>query len=83
VSRLSLIVFLDLATVEITLPDDDWSKAKRGGWLCMQGLNALIVHSTHIQFLTMLFPSTLEVNLIFGLLGKQLPLSVFDLESSF
>lgn len=36
----------------------------------MQGLNALIVHSTHIQFLTMLFPSTLEVNLILGLLGE-------------
>ncbi|GAA5908050.1 uncharacterized protein JCM6883_004100 [Sporobolomyces salmoneus] len=64
--------------IEITLPDDDWSKAKRGGWLCMQGLNALIVHSTHIQFLTMLFPSTLEVNLILGLLGP-LALSTFAL----
>lgn len=59
-----------LSPVEITLPDDDWTKAQRGGWLCMQGLNALVVHSTHIQFLTMLFPSTLEVNLILGLLGE-------------
>ncbi|GAA5870213.1 hypothetical protein JCM16303_001928 [Sporobolomyces ruberrimus] len=64
--------------IEITLPDDDWTKAQRGGWLCMQGLNALVVHSTHIQFLTMLFPSTLEVNLILGLLGP-LALSTFAL----
>ncbi|GAA5977378.1 hypothetical protein JCM5350_002445 [Sporobolomyces pararoseus] len=64
--------------IEITLPDDDWTKAQRGGWLCMEGLNALIVHSTHIQFLTMLFPSTLEVNLILGLLGP-LALSTFAL----
>ncbi|GAA5922622.1 uncharacterized protein JCM15063_003365 [Sporobolomyces koalae] len=64
--------------IEITLPDDDWTTAQRGGWLCMQGLNALIVHSTHIQFLTMLFPSTLEVNLILGLLGP-LALSTFAL----
>ncbi|GAA6015213.1 hypothetical protein JCM11491_000506 [Sporobolomyces phaffii] len=64
--------------IEITLPDDDWSQPHRAAWLCMQGLNALVVHSTHIQFLTMLFPSTLEVNLILGLLGP-LALSTFAL----
>jgi len=62
---------LQLPLVEISLPDDDWTKAQRGGWLCMQGLNALIVHSTHIQFLTMLFPSSLEARLILGLLGSH------------
>jgi len=60
----------NFCSVEISLPDDNWTKAQRGGWLCMQGLNALIVHSTHIQFLTMLFPSSLEARLILGLLGS-------------
>lgn len=42
---------------------------ERALWLLLQGLNALAVHATHIQFLTMLFPSALEVRLIFILLG--------------
>ncbi|GAA5973971.1 hypothetical protein JCM21900_001004 [Sporobolomyces salmonicolor] len=64
--------------IEITLPDDDWTNAQQGGWLCLQGLNSFIVHSTHIQFLTMLFPSALEARLILGLLGP-LALSTFAL----
>ncbi|GAA6058560.1 hypothetical protein JCM10212_006999 [Sporobolomyces blumeae] len=64
--------------IEITLPKDEWTKAQRGGWLCLQGLNAMIVHLTHIQFLTMLFPSSLEARLILGLLGP-LALSTFAL----
>ncbi|GAA5863499.1 hypothetical protein JCM1840_000044 [Sporobolomyces johnsonii] len=64
--------------IEITLPDDDWTNAQQAGWLCLQGLNSFIVHSTHIQFLTMLFPSALEARLILGLLGP-LALSTFAL----
>ncbi|EGU13329.1 hypothetical protein RTG_00496 [Rhodotorula toruloides ATCC 204091] len=55
--------------IEVNFPKDSWSTAERAAWLLLQGLNALAVHATHIQFLTMLFPSALEVRLIFVLLG--------------
>ncbi|GAA5826878.1 hypothetical protein JCM11251_002140 [Rhodosporidiobolus azoricus] len=55
--------------IEINMPKKSWSEGQKGAWLLLQGLNALLTHSTHIQFLTMLFPSSLEVKLIFGLLG--------------
>ncbi|BGP12696.1 hypothetical protein JCM10213v2_000613 [Rhodosporidiobolus nylandii] len=55
--------------IEVAIPKKTWSKGERAAWLLLQGLNALATHSTHIQFLTMLFPSTLEAKLILGLLG--------------
>ncbi|BGP21482.1 hypothetical protein Rt10032_c01g0189 [Rhodotorula toruloides] len=55
--------------IEVSFPKDSWGTAQRAAWLLLQGLNALAVHATHIQFLTMLFPSALEVRLIFFLLG--------------
>ncbi|GAA5918116.1 hypothetical protein JCM6882_006349 [Rhodosporidiobolus microsporus] len=55
--------------IEISIPKKSWSEGKKSAWLLLQGLNALATHSTHIQFLTMLFPSSLEVKLILGLLG--------------
>lgn len=51
------------------MPPSTWSQPKRGAWLFLQGMNSLVTHSTHIQFLTMLFPSALEARLILGLLG--------------
>lgn len=53
----------------MSIPPAKWSQAKRGAWLLLQGLTALVTHLTHIQFLTMLFPSALEARLILGLLG--------------
>lgn len=57
--------------VEISIPPTSWNQGKKGAWLLLQGCDSLIVHSTHIQFLTMLFPSALEARLILGLLGKS------------
>ncbi|GAA5932596.1 hypothetical protein JCM3775_005973 [Rhodotorula graminis] len=59
--------------IEVSFPKKSWSQAERGAWCLLQGLSALATHSTHIQFLTMLFPSALEARLILGLLG---PLAV-------
>ncbi|KAK4055127.1 hypothetical protein OIV83_000407 [Microbotryomycetes sp. JL201] len=55
--------------IEVSMPPRSWSQAERGAWLFLQGANSLCTHSTHIQFLTMLFPSRLEMKLILGLLG--------------
>lgn len=55
--------------VEVDLPPDSWSKVGLGAWLFLQALSILVMHATHIQFLTMLFPSALEARLILGLLG--------------
>ncbi|GAA6004351.1 hypothetical protein JCM10207_000681 [Rhodosporidiobolus poonsookiae] len=55
--------------IEVAIPKKSWSTPQRGAWFLLQGLNSAITHSTHIQFLTMLFPSTLETRLIMGLLG--------------
>ncbi|KAK4057657.1 hypothetical protein OIO90_001305 [Microbotryomycetes sp. JL221] len=59
--------------IEVAMPPRYWSQPARGAWLFLQGANSFLTHSTHIQFLTMLFPSTLEIKLILGLLG---PLAV-------
>lgn len=53
----------------MSFPKKAWSQGERAAWFLLQGLNALATHSTHIQFLTMLFPSALEARLILGLLG--------------
>ncbi|TNY20621.1 hypothetical protein DMC30DRAFT_352040, partial [Rhodotorula diobovata] len=55
--------------IEVSFPKKAWSQGERAAWFLLQGLNALATHSTHIQFLTMLFPSALEARLILGLLG--------------
>lgn len=53
--------------------DPDWSKAERATWLIMSATTSAFAKITHVQFLTLLFPSRLEKNLIFVLLG---PLAV-------
>ncbi|SCV68729.1 BQ2448_850 [Microbotryum intermedium] len=55
--------------IEVLIPPSRWDKGERGAWLLLQALAAMLVHLTHIQFLTMLFPSELEAKLILGLLG--------------
>ncbi|KAJ4483576.1 hypothetical protein J3R30DRAFT_3449556 [Lentinula aciculospora] len=56
-------------------PDSDtpaeitWSPAERGTWLMMNAAVSALAQITHIQFLTLLFPSRLEARLIYSLLG--------------
>ncbi|THV05172.1 hypothetical protein K435DRAFT_961549 [Dendrothele bispora CBS 962.96] len=46
-----------------------WSLAERATWLIMNATVSGLVQITHIQFLTLLYPSRLEGRLIFSLLG--------------
>lgn len=55
--------------IEVRVPRQEWGVPKSAAWLLLQAVNMLATHSTHIQFLTMLFPSNLEAGLILGLLG--------------
>lgn len=55
--------------IEVRVPRVEWGVPKSAAWLLLQAINMLATHSTHIQFLTMLFPSVLEAGLILGLLG--------------
>jgi len=54
-------------------PQNTWTSAERGTWLLMNATVSVLVQTTHIQFLTLLFPSRLEARLIYFLLG---PLAV-------
>lgn len=55
--------------IEVPIPPKSWSKAELGAWLIYQGVVTLSVHTTHIQFLTLLFPSGLEVKIILALVA--------------
>ncbi|GAA5980741.1 hypothetical protein JCM10908_001760 [Rhodotorula pacifica] len=55
--------------IEVRVPRTEWGVPRSAAWLLLQAINMLATHSTHIQFLTMLFPSVLEAGLILGLLG--------------
>ncbi|KAJ3485606.1 hypothetical protein NLJ89_g11887 [Agrocybe chaxingu] len=52
---------------------EGWSIAERATWLVMNASTSGLIQITHIQFLTLLYPSRLEGRLIFALLG---PLAV-------
>ncbi|EGG06728.1 uncharacterized protein MELLADRAFT_77765 [Melampsora larici-populina 98AG31] len=60
--------------VEVTMPPPDWDTIALVGWFMMQSAVTFLAHATHIQFLTLLFPSSLERKLIIAFLG---PLCVF------
>ncbi|KAF9264607.1 hypothetical protein L218DRAFT_1076507 [Marasmius fiardii PR-910] len=61
--------------VNVPPSDDDledyseWSLAERATWIIMTATISVLVQITHIQFLGLLYPSTLEKRLIFSLLG--------------
>ncbi|KAF9810444.1 hypothetical protein IEO21_06942 [Rhodonia placenta] len=58
--------------VAVNIPpeaSEGWSLAGRAAWLLMQATTGMLIQCTHIQFLTLLFPSKLERRLIFLLLG--------------
>ncbi|PPQ84262.1 hypothetical protein CVT26_011854, partial [Gymnopilus dilepis] len=52
---------------------NEWSVAEKATWLVMNASTSGLIQITHIQFLTILYPSRLEGRLIFALLG---PLAV-------
>ncbi|TFY76445.1 hypothetical protein EWM64_g7564, partial [Hericium alpestre] len=49
--------------------DDGWSTGGLVGWLFMNATTSALIQITHIQFLTLMYPSRLEARLIFALLG--------------
>ncbi|RXK36947.1 hypothetical protein M231_05780 [Tremella mesenterica] len=59
----------DLDYVAVPIPRNGWSNGQKGAWYFLQALNAGLSNLTHIQFLTLLFPSRLETRLIFCVLG--------------
>lgn len=46
-----------------------WSTAELAAWLIMNATTSGLIQITHIQFLTLLYPSSLEKRLIYSLLG--------------
>ncbi|WFD32934.1 hypothetical protein MSPP1_003987 [Malassezia sp. CBS 17886] len=48
---------------------DGWSAVEMAFFAILQAVTRLSAHATYIQFLTLLFPSALEVRLIFWMLG--------------
>ena len=63
--------------IGIQLPpgDDSWSKLQEVFFLLMRAITTALIHITHIQFLTLLFPSALEARLILWMLG---PLAIIN-----
>lgn len=59
------------AYIGIQMPPQDgsWSVARQALYLLMRAISIALVHLTHIQFLTLLYPSALEARLIFWMLG--------------
>lgn len=55
--------------IEVNVPGDTWTDAQNGAWSFLTMVVNLLVQFTHIQFLTLLFPSSTEVKLIFFMLG--------------
>nr|VWO95510.1 Putative heme-binding peroxidase (EC [Ganoderma boninense] len=65
---------LDYIAVDIPPFDDtdstsDWAMGELAAWLLMNATTSGLIQITHIQFLTLLFPSGLERRLIYILLG--------------
>ncbi|KAJ9107458.1 hypothetical protein QFC21_000911 [Naganishia friedmannii] len=55
--------------ISVNLPDYGWTTAETAAWYTLHCVCNGLVQLTHIQFLTLLFPSKTEVQLIFLLLG--------------
>ncbi|KAK7472418.1 hypothetical protein VKT23_000532 [Stygiomarasmius scandens] len=73
-----MLSYIAVNVPPMDLGDDDdskpsWSLAERATWLIMNATVSGLIQITHIQFLTLLYPSRLEGRLIFCLLG---PLAV-------
>ncbi|CDO74711.1 hypothetical protein BN946_scf184847.g19 [Trametes cinnabarina] len=68
---------LDYIAIEIPPLQDNtaWQMGELAAWLLMNAATSGLIQITHIQFLTLLFPSGLERRLIFCLLG---PLAIIS-----
>ncbi|KAL7277736.1 hypothetical protein ACG7TL_008674 [Trametes sanguinea] len=68
---------LDYIAIDIPPLQDntDWEMGELVAWLFMNAATSGLIQITHIQFLTLLFPSGLERRLIFCLLG---PLAIIS-----
>ncbi|KAE8228588.1 hypothetical protein CF326_g6474 [Tilletia indica] len=55
--------------VQVPPNEDTWNFAQQFFFLLLRAITVLFVHLTHIQFLTLLFPSRLERRLILWMLG--------------
>ncbi|CAE6435639.1 unnamed protein product [Rhizoctonia solani] len=55
--------------VAVDIPSSQWTDTQEAWWLVMESTTSGLVHITHIQFLTLLYPSGIEARLIFLLLG--------------
>ncbi|KAJ7188774.1 hypothetical protein C8R46DRAFT_980056 [Mycena filopes] len=63
-----------LSYIAVNVPPLDtstngWSVAEKATWLVMNASTSGLIQITHIQFLTLLYPSRMEGRLIFALLG--------------
>ncbi|KAJ7655733.1 hypothetical protein DFH06DRAFT_1091803 [Mycena polygramma] len=64
-----------LSYIAVNVPPSDtstsrgWSLAEKATWLVMNASTSGLIQITHIQFLTLLYPSRIEGRLIFALLG--------------
>ncbi|KAL7422379.1 hypothetical protein Q5752_003025 [Cryptotrichosporon argae] len=63
----------DLQYIAVPIPPASWSTAQQAVWLLFLAINNGLAHITHIQFLTLLYPSRTEARLILLVLG---PLAV-------
>ncbi|KAF8314933.1 hypothetical protein DL93DRAFT_2079544 [Clavulina sp. PMI_390] len=59
--------------IAVTVPVNSWSLTEKILWYTLEAVTSGLAHITHIQFLTLMYPSKLEARLIFILLG---PLAV-------
>ncbi|TXT08867.1 hypothetical protein VHUM_02995 [Vanrija humicola] len=55
--------------VSVSIPGDNWTTAENAAWYLLQALSNGLANLTHIQFLTLLYPSRTEARLIFLALG--------------
>ncbi|CAD6973429.1 unnamed protein product [Tilletia controversa] len=55
--------------VQVPPSEDAWNFVQQFFYLLLRAITVLFVHLTHIQFLTLLFPSRLERRLILWMLG--------------
>ncbi|KAF7315072.1 hypothetical protein MIND_00021400 [Mycena indigotica] len=65
-----------LSYIAVNVPPSDsdterngWSLAEKATWFVMNASTSGLIQITHIQFLTLLYPSRIEGRLIFALLG--------------
>ncbi|ORX38325.1 hypothetical protein BD324DRAFT_655690 [Kockovaella imperatae] len=59
----------DLDYISVELPPSPWTTAQKAAWWLLQALNNAFANITHIQFLTLLYPSRVEARLIIFILG--------------